>query len=71
MLRIPPPTSWRIRGMAVVEDMRGTGVGSNILQALIDHASIYPLPAEIWLPRTCKRPGLLRAIRLCAVRRRH
>ena len=42
------PTSWRIRGMAVVEELRGTGVGGKILQALIDHASTHPLPAEIW-----------------------
>lgn len=33
----PHPTSWRMRAMAVVENMRGTGVGSNILQVLIDH----------------------------------
>lgn len=44
----PYPTSWRIRGMAVVEELRGTGVGGRILQALIDHASAHPLPAEIW-----------------------
>ena len=35
--------------MAVVEDMRGTGVGGKILQALIEHASAQSLPAEIWL----------------------
>ena len=44
----PLPTSWRVRGMAVLENMRGTGVGGKILQALIDHASAQALPAEIW-----------------------
>ncbi|HEX4208202.1 MAG TPA: GNAT family N-acetyltransferase [Ktedonobacteraceae bacterium] len=29
------PTSWRMRGMAVLEDVRGTGLGSKILQTLI------------------------------------
>jgi len=42
------PISWRVRGMAVEEDARGTGVGSTILQALIDYARTRPLPAEIW-----------------------
>jgi predicted GNAT family N-acyltransferase len=42
------PVSWRIRGMAVQEDTRGTGAGSKILQALIDYASTQQLPAEIW-----------------------
>jgi predicted GNAT family N-acyltransferase len=44
----PLPTSWRIRGMAVQEDARGTGTGGKILQALIDYACTQPLPAEIW-----------------------
>lgn len=44
----PKPTSWRIRGMAVLEDVRGTGVGGKILQSLIDHASTLSLPVEIW-----------------------
>ncbi len=43
------PISWRIRGMAVLEDMRGTGAGRKILQALVDYAYTQPLPAEIWL----------------------
>jgi GNAT superfamily N-acetyltransferase len=43
-----PPTSWRVRGMAVVEEARGIGAGGMILRALIDHASAQPLPAEIW-----------------------
>ncbi|HEY3992966.1 MAG TPA: GNAT family N-acetyltransferase [Ktedonobacteraceae bacterium] len=42
------PTSWRIRGMAVLEEARGTGAGGKILQALIDYASSQQLPAEIW-----------------------
>jgi predicted GNAT family N-acyltransferase len=42
------PTNWRIRGMAVQEEMRGSGMGGKILQALIDHASAQSLPAEIW-----------------------
>ena len=42
------PISWRIRGMAVVENARRTGVGSIILQTLIDYARTRPLPAEIW-----------------------
>jgi predicted GNAT family N-acyltransferase len=44
----PQPTSWRVRGMAVLEDVRGTGAGGKILQALIDHARAQSLPAEIW-----------------------
>jgi predicted GNAT family N-acyltransferase len=42
------PLSWRIRGMAVEEDARGSGAGGKILQFLIDHASAHSLPAEIW-----------------------
>ncbi|HEX7737499.1 MAG TPA: GNAT family N-acetyltransferase [Ktedonobacteraceae bacterium] len=42
------PASWRIRGMAVQQEMRGTGAGGKILQALIDYASALALPAEIW-----------------------
>jgi predicted GNAT family N-acyltransferase len=42
------PTSWRLRGMAVQQDMRGTGAGGKILQALIDYARTQLLPAEIW-----------------------
>lgn len=42
------PVSWRIRGMAVLEDARGTGTGGKILQELIDYASTQQLPAEIW-----------------------
>lgn len=44
----PYPMSWRIRGMAVQEDVRGTGAGGKILQALIDAVRTQPLPAEIW-----------------------
>lgn len=42
------PISWRVRGMAVVEEARGTGAGGKILQALLDHACSQQLPAEIW-----------------------
>jgi predicted GNAT family N-acyltransferase len=42
------PTSWRIRGMAVLQEMRGSGAGGKILQALIDYASTQSVPAEIW-----------------------
>ena len=42
------PIGWRIRGMAVLQEARGTGVGGKILQALIDYASAQQLPAEIW-----------------------
>lgn len=44
----PYPLSWRVRGMAVQEDVRGTGAGGKILQALIDAACTQSLPAEIW-----------------------
>ncbi|MFL5706561.1 MAG: GNAT family N-acetyltransferase [Ktedonobacteraceae bacterium] len=47
---IAQPTSWRVRGMAVLEDARGIGAGGKILRALIDHASTQSLPAEIWCP---------------------
>jgi GNAT superfamily N-acetyltransferase len=42
------PTSWCVRGMAVLADARGIGAGGMILQALIDYASAQSLPAEIW-----------------------
>jgi len=42
------PTSWRIRGMAVLEDIRGSGAGGKILQALFKYAHTQSLPAEIW-----------------------
>lgn len=42
------PVSWRVRGMAIQEEVRGTGAGGKILQALIDYASTQALPAEIW-----------------------
>ncbi len=42
------PNNWRIRGMAVRENMRGTGAGGKIIQALVDYAGTQPLPAEIW-----------------------
>ena len=45
---VTQPISWRIRGMAVQEDARGSGVGSTILQTLIEYVRTQPLPAEIW-----------------------
>jgi len=39
---------WRIRGMAVLAEVRGMGAGGRILQALIDHATSHGLPGEIW-----------------------
>lgn len=42
------PVSWRIRGMAVLENVRGSGAGGNILQALLKYASTQSLPAEVW-----------------------
>jgi predicted GNAT family N-acyltransferase len=42
------PTCWRVRGMAVLESVRGTGAGGKILQALIDYTCTQHLPAEIW-----------------------
>jgi GNAT superfamily N-acetyltransferase len=32
------PGEWRVRGMATVPELRGHGVGSAILAALLDHA---------------------------------
>lgn len=34
-----PGASWRIRGMAVHPDLRGAGLGSLLLAAVIDHAT--------------------------------
>ncbi|MBV9258310.1 MAG: GNAT family N-acetyltransferase [Ktedonobacteraceae bacterium] len=42
------PTSWRVRGVAVLEEVRGTGTGGKILQALINYARTQSLPAEMW-----------------------
>lgn len=39
---------WRLRGMAVQADIRGSGVGGKILQALLAHAASQGLPNEIW-----------------------
>jgi predicted GNAT family N-acyltransferase len=30
---------WRLRGMATREDLRGTGIGSGVLQACVDHVA--------------------------------
>lgn len=35
------PTAWQIRGMAVEPDHRGEGLGSAILNALVDHAEAH------------------------------
>ncbi len=40
--------SWRIRGMAVSEHVRGKGVGGEILQELISYAASHGLPGEVW-----------------------
>lgn len=40
--------SWRIRGMAVAEELRGAGIGGKLLQALIDYVEGQGIPAEIW-----------------------
>ncbi|GCE24620.1 hypothetical protein KDA_01040 [Dictyobacter alpinus] len=41
-------TSWRIRGMAVLDSAQGQGVGGHILQTLINYASKQELPCAIW-----------------------
>lgn len=33
----PELASWRLRGMATREDLRGLGIGARVLQACIDH----------------------------------
>jgi predicted GNAT family N-acyltransferase len=44
----PQANGWRIRGMAVRADVRGSGAGGKILQALIAHAASRGLSGEIW-----------------------
>ncbi|HLZ56669.1 MAG TPA: GNAT family N-acetyltransferase [Ktedonosporobacter sp.] len=39
---------WRVRGMAVAEHLRGSGIGGKLLQALITYAAGQGLPGEIW-----------------------
>jgi GNAT superfamily N-acetyltransferase len=36
--RDPRPGDWRIRGMAAAPEVRGRGVGAEILRALLEHA---------------------------------
>jgi GNAT superfamily N-acetyltransferase len=41
---IPPgasseETTWRLRGMATREDLRGQGIGSRVLRAVLDHVA--------------------------------
>lgn len=35
----PEEPGWRVRGMATAEPARGRGVGTRVLQALLDHAA--------------------------------
>ena len=41
---------WRIRGMAVSEEMRGRGAGALVLQGLLDHAAAATTerPCTVW-----------------------
>ena len=34
----PPPDGWRVRGMAVAPDARGRGIGTTVLNALLQKA---------------------------------
>jgi ribosomal protein S18 acetylase RimI-like enzyme len=42
------PGAWRIRGMAVLPECRGQGIGGFILEALIAHARCDTIEGEIW-----------------------
>lgn len=41
-------SSWRIRGMAVDENVRGRGIGGQVLTALIAYAMEQSAEGEIW-----------------------
>jgi L-Ala-D/L-Glu epimerase len=47
VIPVPPPwdedaeRSWRIRGMATREELRGLGLGHRVLHALVDHAAAH------------------------------
>ncbi|MEM7169471.1 MAG: GNAT family N-acetyltransferase [Pseudomonadota bacterium] len=43
-----PPPEWRLRGLAVVQTARGMGVGRLLINAVIDHASLYQKDGTIW-----------------------
>lgn len=34
----PGPDAWRLRGMATVEELRGTGLGRAVLECCLEHA---------------------------------
>lgn len=44
----PVPGAWRIRGMAVVESLRGAGLGGAILGALLAHPARAREPRYVW-----------------------
>src|ERR1700730_7697353 len=41
------PVVWRIRGMAVSEEIQGQGVGGKVLSALLAYAASQGMPAEV------------------------
>lgn len=41
------PGDWRIRGMATKPEARGRGAGTQVLQALVDHAAAHGA-ARVW-----------------------
>lgn len=40
--------AWQLRGMAVEADLRGTGVGTQLIQLAINHAKTHTTPTLIW-----------------------
>lgn len=42
------PNTWRIRGMAVLDIVRGQGIGGHILTELIQYAASQSTPGTIW-----------------------
>jgi GNAT superfamily N-acetyltransferase len=43
----PRPGDWRLRGMATVPEVRGTGVGARLLAACLEHARAHD-GARVW-----------------------